>query len=316
MTAIRPPPRHSAIYRGQVVHERFLPRPHRFALPLFMLYLDLDELPTLFEEGWWWRREGPALASFYRRDYLGDPRRPLAEEVRDLVAARTGLRPRGAVRMLTHPRYGGVSFNPVTFYYCFAGDGTTLQAIVAHITNTPWGERHAYVLACAGCAATAPQRFRFAKRFHVSPFMGMDQTYAWSFQAPGRQLGVHMANEEGGEILFHASLLLQREVATQAQLVRQLLRQPLMTVQVIATIYFQAFRLWWKRIPFHPHPGATDRAHGTEAVYAEDLPSAAAEATSAHEPIVRAEGCPFDPPPAAAGELPTAWHRSTQRTLV
>jgi DUF1365 family protein len=256
-TANAPLRLHSAIYRGRVRHHRYAPRAHAFTLPLFMLYLDLDELDQVFPGSHLWRVEAKALASFHRRDYFGDPRQPLADAVRDAVGNHCGRRPNGPVRMLTHPRYCGYCFNPVTFYYCFAPDGTTLVAIVAHITNTPWGERHAYVLPCAEHFSEphkGTHRFAFGKQFHVSPFMGMAQDYAWAFNAPGDRLGVHMENHEDGALLFTADLTLIRQPATAANLARAITLQPLMTVQVIANIHIQAARLWWKGVPSFTRP--------------------------------------------------------------
>jgi hypothetical protein len=114
-----------------------------------MLYLDLDELPRLFEGRWLWSVNRRNIAEFRRSDYLGDPTRPLKDCVLDEVEKATAERPRGAVRLLTHLRYFGHCFNPVSFYYCFdvEGAGERLHSIVAEITNTPWKERHRYVLA-------------------------------------------------------------------------------------------------------------------------------------------------------------------------
>ncbi|MBX3027203.1 DUF1365 domain-containing protein [bacterium] len=247
----------SALYVGRVRHRRHAPRPHVFSYRLFMLYLDLDELPALFTGRWLWRYERRGVAAFHRADYLGDRRQPLGEAVRDLVAARTGSRPDGPVRMLTHLRYCGYVFNPVTFYYCWDGGGAAPAAIVAEITNTPWNERHAYVLRADD--AVGPERmlrFRFGKRFHVSPFMPMDQDYEWRFTTPGRRLAVHMRNWRAGERVFDATLALERRPLTTASLTRALARFPAMTATVSAAIYWQALRLWWKGLPFHPHPAS------------------------------------------------------------
>lgn len=243
--------RASAVYVGRVRHRRFAPRRHAFGYRLFMLYLDLDELPDVFAGRWLWRHERRGVAAFQRRDYFGDPRQPLDEAVRELVAARIGRRPGGPIRMLTHLRYCGWAFNPVTFYYCFDAAGGALEAVAAEITNTPWGERHAYVLAADGRSTV---RGRFAKRFRVSPFMPMHQEYDWRLTTPGERLAVHMVNRQGGATLFDASLSLRRLPLTTANLNRALLRFPLLTATVSAAIYWQALRLWLKRTPFHPHP--------------------------------------------------------------
>jgi DUF1365 family protein len=242
----------SCVYRGTIRHRRLTPVPHEFRHRLFMLYLDLDELPHVFDGRWLWSARRPAPAWFRRADYLGEPSVPLADAVRDLVEARTGVRPAGPIRLLTHLRYWGYVQNPVSFYYCFDAAGAQHESIVAEITNTPWGERHAYVVPAkaGGGAASA----RFAKSFHVSPFMPMDQSYEWRFSAPGARVRVDMTNRRQGERVFDATLLLRRAPLSGAVLTGCLARHPWMTAEVLVGIYGQALRLWLRGVPFHSHP--------------------------------------------------------------
>ncbi|MHC4959381.1 MAG: DUF1365 domain-containing protein [Planctomycetota bacterium] len=239
---------HSCLYDGRVRHRRIHPVRHAFTKRLFYLYLDLDELPRLFDRRWLWSARRAALAWFRRSDYLGDPAVPLADAVRDLVEERTGRRPTGPVRLLTHLRYFGLSFNPVSFYYCFDEPGERVETVVAEITNTPWGERHAYVV------PGNSRHHRFAKSFHVSPFMGMDDTYDWSLPDPDERLLVHMENRRAGGRHFDATLTMRRRPLNGRTLAMSLLRFPFMTLGVVAGIYFEALRLWLKRAPFHAHP--------------------------------------------------------------
>lgn len=248
----------SCLYVGRVRHRRFRPVAHAFDFPLFMVYLDLAELDEVFRGRWLWSVRRAALARFRREDHLGDPRVPLAQAVRELVAERTGRWPQGPVRLLTHLRYAGFGFNPVSFFYCYdAAD--RLEAIVAEVSNTPWNERHCYVLP-ADRSGARRQRFASAKDFHVSPFMGMDLDYAWTFHAPGERLAVRIENRErDGGALFDAVLALRRREITGASLALALVRFPLLTLQVLAAIYWQAFRLHRKGAPTFAHP-----AHGLE----------------------------------------------------
>ncbi|MDE2305459.1 MAG: DUF1365 domain-containing protein [Gammaproteobacteria bacterium] len=245
---------HSRIYSGWVRHRRATPTAHRFRYRLFMMYLDLAELPALFDGVPLWSARRPALAWFRRADYLGPADVPLDAAVRDLVEARLGARPRGPIRLLTHLRYFGYCMNPVSFYYCFDPQGRRVETIVAEITNTPWGERHQYVL-----SAAQGLRFRFAKQFHVSPFMPMQMQYDWRFGEPGERLAVHMRNFRDGAPVFDATLSLTAAPVGTAGLLRALALQPAMTVRVIAGIYWQALRLWLKRTPFHSHPRTAER---------------------------------------------------------
>ncbi|HVP68186.1 MAG TPA: DUF1365 domain-containing protein [Anaeromyxobacteraceae bacterium] len=241
--------RESAIYEGTVTHVRRAPRPHAFSYRVYLLYLDLGELPEILASPGPLREGQFGLLSFRRSDYLGETG-DLADAARARVYAALGFRPQGPVRLLTHVRSLGYVFNPVSFYYCYAEDGRALEAVVAEITNTPWGERHSYVVGARGAGATGD----FTKSFHVSPFFPMTQSYRWWLGAPGEHLTVEMRNEQDGTEVFRARLALRRRAWAAAAVWRAALLQPLMAWRVHAFIYWQALRLWAERIPFHPHP--------------------------------------------------------------
>lgn len=250
----------SALYTGTIQHRRHTPVINSFSYPLFMVALNLDELDTVFKNRWCWSTSRPALARFRRSDYLrneSDPATPLKQAALDLVSSHTGKRPGGPVRLLTHLRYFGYGFNPVNFYFCYNIQGDRIEAIIAEINNTPWGEQHSYVLDCAA-SENSPFEFSFDKEFHISPFNPMDQHYHWRFRIDDSRCLIHMqnfmANTADKHCVFDATLTLEQQPITGCNLAAVLCRYPWMTAQVIVLIYWQAFKLWCKRSPVYDHP--------------------------------------------------------------
>ncbi|MFL6617050.1 MAG: DUF1365 domain-containing protein [Povalibacter sp.] len=255
----------SCLYVGSVRHRRFAPRQNHFTYRLFMAFIDLSELPSVFDKFWCWSARRPALAWFRRADYYGDERRSLDGCIRDLVQKHAGSRPNGPIRLLTHLRYFGHNFNPVSFYYVYASDGETLQYVVAEITNTPWKERHAYVLSANdGAQLTNGHgqnvlRWQFDKTFHVSPFLPMNMQYDWRLCTPSDVLYVHMQTRQEGELQLDATLNLRRKPLGRAALAQALLNFPLVTLKVSALIYWQALKLYVRRTPIFTHPESLTR---------------------------------------------------------
>ena len=245
----------SGLYVGTLRHRRFRPAAHEFAYPIFMAMLDIDRLPELMKispftsyDRWNW-------ASFCERDHFGDARLPLRERLRADAAARGITLPDGKIFLLTHLRYLGYCFNPVSFYYCY-GLGGRLEMMLAEVNNT-FGETCNYWLHTANERPSAnAKRYETRKVFHVSPFMGLGLAYTWIFTPPGERLVAHMNTLEDGQTFFDSTLVLKRRPWTPRALHGVLARFPWMTARVIAAIHWQALRLWWKKVPFVPHPGA------------------------------------------------------------
>jgi len=245
----------SAIYEGWVRHRRFEPVEHSFRYRLFLMYLDLDELPETFDPFPLWSARRAAPARFRRADFMGDRSRSLAECARDEVERVNGKRPAGPVRLLANLRYLGHVFNPVCFYYCFDASGERVEAVVADVNNIPWGERHPYVLA-RGERRGPVLSGELGKELHVSPLMGMDQTYSFRASEPGTGLSVHIEsrpNSAPGKS-FDATLALRRRELSRSLLTRMLLQYPAMSLQVVAKIYAQSLRLKLRGARYFPHP--------------------------------------------------------------
>jgi len=260
----------SRLYEGWVRHRRYSPTEHRFTYPLFMLYLDLDEIDRVFATSPFWSTERFNWASFRRADYfdptIGDLKQAVISNVcehSDLTAEQIH-----SVRVLTHVRYLGYVFNPVSVYYLFDRNDDLL-AIMPEITNTPWKERHAYVLMAQKQQAEPspnhirhePHRshrhyreYRLGKAFHVSPFLPMDMEYRWVFGLPEPTLRIHLENHKDQQQVFDATLVMKAAPIAAATMRRALIRFPAMTVKVATGIHWQAFRLWLKKVPFLPHP--------------------------------------------------------------
>ncbi|QDU79620.1 hypothetical protein Pla110_13310 [Polystyrenella longa] len=248
--------KNSSLYEGEVYHHRLHPVRHQFRYRLYLLYLDLSELDQVFANRWFWSARRAAPFRFDRNDYLEPHNLPLNKAVKQHVAAETGIELTGPIRLLTQVRHFGFAMNPVSFYYCFDEADEQLEVVLAEVTNTPWGEKHVYVLLRdpdSPSSWTRPQ----LKQFHVSPFMGMEQQYQWCIQLPTNELKLSIENYEEGTHLFSAGMKLQRLPITGWNLSKMLLRYPFLSGKVIAGIYWQALRLWWKMVPFHPHPQRT-----------------------------------------------------------
>jgi uncharacterized protein len=242
----------AAIYAGWLRHRRFLPKGHAFKYQVFMFYVDVARISDVVSLSRCLGFSRWSLVRFCRRDFHGDPSQSLYEAVANTVQAALGKRPQGRITVLANWRLLGFNMNPLTTYYCFDASNTRVEAIVAEVNNTPWDERHAYVLACD--PSSTKQQLVFDKCFQVSPFNPLEMQYRWVSTAPDEHLLIHIENwqTEGAQErkVMDATLQLQAQEFSAKNLRRVLLAFPGMTFKVIAAIYWHALRLWLKGVPF------------------------------------------------------------------
>lgn len=246
-----PPP---ALYAGRVMHARLKPFRHRFSYRLFSLLIDIDD-PAASNASWLLRHNRFGVLSFHDADHGfrdGSPLRPWVMR----VLADTGLAMEvGAVRLLCFPRLLGFVFNPISIYYVFSPDGACC-AVIYEVNNT-FGETHTYVAPVSGEGVISQEA---EKTFYVSPFIGMKATYAFSLRVPGEKLSIaiHQRDPEGA--LLVATQSGNRKPLSTREILKAVLRHPLMTLNVVLRIHTQALRLWWKGAalqPRTPKPNAT-----------------------------------------------------------
>ncbi|MEQ1946973.1 MAG: DUF1365 domain-containing protein [Bryobacteraceae bacterium] len=249
----------SGLYTGTLRHRRFTPRAHEFRYKLFMAFLDIDKIPELMDATPWTGYNRFRWASFHEKDHLGDVGYTLRERVsRD--ALRQGITlPDGPIFLLTHLRYLGYCFNPISFFYCYTRSGE-LDTILAEVNST-FGESRNYWLSPRNQEASENSlRYRCAKTMHVSPFMDMNLDYEFVLTKPGDKLVAHMNTVENSSALrssqplLDATLTLDREPWNAYTVGPALARHPWMTAKVIGAIHWEALRLYLKRVPVFTHP--------------------------------------------------------------
>ncbi len=246
----------SYLYQGIVRHRRNQHARNHFKFSVFYFLLDLNELDTVFKKHWLWSTKRTSYGSFRRSDYLKQfsAERPLKQCAVELLRQSGVAVPVGKIRLLTQLRYCGFQMNPVSFYYCYDAKDRDVVAIIVEVNNTPWGEQHTYVVPVSDPGKKLIVAKKVEKAFHVSPFMEMDMHYRMLFSRPGEKIGIKMENYQQSDKVFDVSLSLQRRAISSTQLAKVVIKYPLYSFKVFAGIYFQALKLYLKRVPFVPHP--------------------------------------------------------------
>ena len=236
----------SCLYDCEVVHRRLSPKRHGFRYKLFYLDIDLEELPELSRKLWLLGYNRRNFYSFRDSDHLDVG---AAGGLRGNLEAWLGeqgirLRQDDRVRLVTLPRILGYVFNPVCFYFIFR-DGVAIHVVV-EVCNT-YREVKPYLIE----SPQEPGRFNLTtpKHFYVSPFTSLEAEFDFRIQVPSDTLELHIDDKEGGETTLVSWVRGERRPLTNARLLWYALRFPLLPMQIMFKIHWQALRLWIKKIP-------------------------------------------------------------------
>ena len=226
-----------------------------FKYPIFMTYFDISKIDELFKKkSLLTNIDKPSFISFYREDYHNNSVKCLDDAVRNTLKNKYDYIAKGPIRILTHLRYFGYCFNPVSFYYCFDKSEKNIDAIIAEVTNTPWKQRYCYVLDCQNSEKKNIFKNIKDKKLHVSPFFPMDHEYHFSISKPDKTITIKIDNLNQGVKVHEALLSLNKEDFSKKSLIKALINFPFMTVKVVTAIHWQAIKLWFKGAKLYNNP--------------------------------------------------------------
>jgi DUF1365 family protein len=245
-------PDQAALYRSEVMHQRFFSTAYRFRYRVFSLLLDIDAIDRVASGSRLFSRNRFNLLSFHDRDHLPPGESDLRAWAEQVLAG-GGITEQGLrIRLLCFPRVLGWVFNPLSLWYCERSDGSPV-AVIAEVRNT-FGERHCYLLKPQDPAAGWPLRQRHAKDFHVSPFIGMQAAYEFRLSRPDERLRVVIREFEDDRLMLVATQTGERRPFRTVELLREVTRVPFQTLKVLSAIHWQALKIWLQGGRFHRKP--------------------------------------------------------------
>lgn len=240
----------NAIYSGFVIHNRTMPKSHKFQYKLSMFFLDIDNLHDIFKNIPIVSIDKFNLISFYRKNYFPSKMNlSIRQEIENEIKRHGYNEIPKKIYILTHLAYLGFCYNPVTFYYCYDEDDK-LIFFLSEVNNTPWNERYLYL---HKINKEDHNMWSQDKQFHVSPFLPMNMKYEWKINNPNGQIRVYLACIDKKPI-FRASLKLIKSNLNLISCLKVFILSPITTLFILFRIYWQALILFSKKIPFYQHP--------------------------------------------------------------
>jgi DUF1365 family protein len=245
----------ASLYFGEVMHARLKPVGHRFNYRVMSLLIDLDRLEDADRQSALFGVNRAALYSFNEADHGDRDGSPLRAYARRRATEQGIDLASGRVLLLCYPRLLGYTFNPLSVYFCYRGDGG-LALIIYEVRNT-FGDIHAYALPVkSGEISDASVRQEHDKLFYVSPFVEMAMRYRFRVLPPGDSVKLRILETDSAGPLLTATFSGRRRALNTLALLRSFFVLPVVTVKIIAAIHWKALRLWLKGVRLIPRPTA------------------------------------------------------------
>ena len=231
---------------GSVWHKRYSPKVHEFSYKLNSWLINLQELDTLNTSSRLINIAKKALYRFKPQNYLRDFSGELNTKIRNqFINLGAELKGNESFYLLGQLSNLGVYFSPLNLYFCY--EGNICNYIMAEVSNTPWNERHYYLL------DTSKPEIITNKNFHVSPFFGLDQDYKWNFDLSQEQIKFTIDTYQDGAKVFSAGYGGVFNLLSDKSISSKILSSPVTGFKIVCGIYFEALRIWLKKIPYVPY---------------------------------------------------------------
>jgi len=233
------------------MHNRLEPKVHRFHYNVFMFYVDLDELDALAKKHFMFSSNKWNFFSFRDREHLQlpadnpDQSKTTKQHILDYLAS-NNIHGVERIMLLTNMNVLGYNFNPVSFYICHDKTGNVVCSVV-EVSNT-YREMKTFLV-----TEKKDEKYYLntTKYFYVSPFIDHDANFEFVVGVPDEKLNIRIDDIKEGRKIFISTLTGIRKEFSGWNLFKYFLRFPVIPLQVMFLIHWNALLLWLKKIPYH-----------------------------------------------------------------